>query len=904
VIPGLRALWARATSFRSRSRRERELQEELASHIEMHVEDNLRSGMPPEEARRAALVKLGGIERTRELYREQQGLPAVETLVQDLRLGLRSMRRSPGFTSVALAVLALGIGANTAMFSLVNALLLRPLPYPESERLLLVQTVDPEQRPLATAVPDFQEYRSRGRGLEGLASFYIRPSDLTGRDDPERIRVLIVSAEFLDVLRVPTALGRAFHAADERWGDHRVVVLTDGLWRRRFGGDPAILGQPVTLNSEPYTVVGVLPPRFSFLGRDLQALVPMSFAPGDNLNSHNNYFLTMVGRLQPGVGAATAVAELNRISEAIIREHPENRGTQIGARPLREAVVGDVRRGLLVLSGAVAFVLLITCANLANLALARAAARRREIAVRLAIGAGRRRLLRQLLTESVLLALTGSAMGLGLAWLSLGALNSLSQAILPRTEDVRIDGSVLVFNALVAVLSGVLFGLAPALRSLDLDPGASLKEGARSAGDPRGRRMRAVLVVGEVALSLVLLVGAGLMLKSLHELGRVDAGFDPRHVLTLQLGVPGGKYVDEALARRFSPLAYARAARFFDDVVAQARSLPGVSAAGAINGLPLMGEVWGKNVTLHDRPLPVSIRELPEIQYRVVTGDYFHAMGVPILAGRAFDEADTQQAARVAIINRTMALLHWKGKDPLGKLISVNPPVHLLPARTAPPGYEPERFTIVGVAADVRYGALRDAPAPLVYAPYAQGSEGTTTMFLAVRASGDLSALAAALRERVRRVDPDVPASNVQTMAERVSAAVARPRMQALVLGAFAGVALVLAAVGVYGVTAYAARQRTREIGIRMAVGASSRSIVALFLRQGALLVAIGVSAGLLGAFALSRTLRTLLFEVSPSDPLVFGAVATTLAAVALTAAWIPAIRATRLDPVEALREE
>jgi putative ABC transport system permease protein len=900
----LRAWWARATGWVGRARWERELDEELASHLEMHVEDNLRAGMTAAEARRAALVRLGGLEQTKELYRERRGLPLLDVLAQDIRLGLRMMRRSPGFTAVALAVLALGIGANAVMFSVVNALLLQPLPYPDPAQLLLVQTADAKGDDLATAVPDFHEYRSRNRSLQGLASFYLQPADLTGGGEPERIRALVVSAEFLDVLRVRPALGRGFRPGDERWGDHRAVILTDGFWRRRFAARPALVGEPIALNAELYTVVGILPAGFSFLGRDVQALVPMSFAPGDNLNSHNNYFLTMVGRLQAGVPATTALADLNRISQAIIALHPENEGTRIGARPLREALVGDVRTTLLVLFGAVVFVLLIGCANLANLLLARAAGRRREMALRIAMGATRRRLLRQLLTESVLLALAGSALALGLAWLSLRAINTLSQGILPRTEDVHIDTAVLGFTACAAVLTGVLFGLAPALRGVDVDLGGALKEGTRTAGDASGHRLRAALVVAEIALSLVLLIGAGLMVKSMGELAQVDAGFDARQVLTAQLSVPRRRYVDEELERRFSPLAYAKSTRFFSEVIEASRSLPGVSAVGAVNGLPLMGEIWSKSATLYDRPLPTTARELPPIQYRVVAGDYFRALGVPILEGRAFTDADTQNAPKVAIINREMARRHWPGRDPIGKVIAVNPPAHLVPAGSVPPGWEPTLYTIVGVAADTHYGPLSARPEPLVYTPYAQGSEGATTLYLVVRAAADPRALVAGLRGRLRQVDPEVPLSNVQTMAARVSSSMGRTRLQTLVLGSFAGLALLLAAVGIYGVMAHAGQQRTREIGIRMAVGATSRSILTLFLRQGLAMVGLGLSAGLLGAAALTHTLRTLLFEVRPTDPLVFATVTLVLAAVGLLAAWIPARRATRLDPLVALREE
>jgi putative ABC transport system permease protein len=824
-------------------------------------------------------------------------------IVQDGRHALRMMRRGPGLTGVALAVLALGIGANTVMFSVVHTLLLRPLPYPDSSRLQLVQPVDESRQPTSTAPPDFYVYRSRNRTFESFASFYSRPFDVTGGDEPERIRVLIVSSDLLGALRTVPALGRGLLPADETWGEHRVTVLMDGFWRRRFAGDPGIVGRQIVLNAESHTVVGILPPGFSFLGLDAQALVPMSFAPGDNLNSHNNYFLGLVGRLAHGVTSAGAAADLNRISEQITAEYPENRGTQMEVESLQGALVADVRRALLVLFGAVLFVLLIACADLASLLMARAATRRREIAVRIAIGASRRRVLGQLLTESILLALCGSVLAILLAWLSLGTLNALPQTVLPRTEDIRFDGVVLGYTALIAVLTGVLFGLAPAWRSVDVDPGEALQQGARTGGDARGNRVRSALVVAEIAMSLVLLIGAGLMAKSMHSLGRVEAGFDPRNVLTVQVGVPPRKYVDEHLARQFSPLAYTKSSRFYAEVVEEVRTLPGVSAAGAINGLPLMGDLWTKRVTLYDQPLPATAQGLPPIQYRVVTGDYFRALGVPLLAGRAFADTDTGDGTKVAIVNRELVRRYWKDEDPIGKVLSVNPPIQLVPRGTVPPDYEPTLFTVVGVVADVHYAALNTPPSPVVYVPFAQGSEGTTTMFLVVRAPDPL-ALMKGIRDRIRQVDPDIPASSVRTMEDRVSASLARPRLHAIVLGTFAGLALLLAGVGTYGVMSYAARQRTREIGIRMAVGASSRAILTLLLGRGLVMVAAGVAAGLVGAAGLTRALRTLLFGVSTSDPLVFGGVTATLAAIAMVAAWVPARRATRLEPVVALRED
>jgi putative ABC transport system permease protein len=900
----LRVLWARAFGFIGARRRERELDEELASHLEMHAEENVRRGMTPGEARRKAVLELGGVEQTKELCRDQRGLPIVALVAQDGRHALRMMRRNPGLTAVAMLVLSLGIGANAVIFSVVNTVLLRPLPYPEAERLYFVSATDEDRSPVSAPPPDYYAYRAHNRTFEAFAAFYVRPFDVTGSDEPERIRALIVSSEFLAALRTPPAAGRDFVRADEGWGDHRVVMLTDAFWRARFAGDPKVVGRQVNLNAEPYTVIGVLPAGFSYLGLDAQAVVPMAFPPGDNMNSRNNYFLNMVARLRSDATAAAARSDLDGIHRQILAEYPQSPGKQMEVKPLQAALVEDVRGGLLVLFGAVVFVLLIACADLANLLMARASARRREIALRIAIGASRRRVLGQLLTESVVLALCGSALALALAWVSVGLLNSLPQCILPRTEDIRVDAVVLAYTAFIALVTGVLFGIAPAWRSVDIAPGDALNEGARTGGDARGHRIRAALVAAEVAMSLVLLVGAGLMIKSVRGLTLVEAGFDPGNVLTAQLSVPQRKYVDEELARRFSPLAYEKATRFFQDVVDEVRAVPGVTGVGAINGLPLMGDVWGKYVTLYDRPIPANLRELPGIQYRVVAGDFFRAMGVPVVAGRAFDDTDTTEGAKVAMVSQEMVRRHWKGGDPIGKTLSVNPPANLLPPGAVPPDWAPTLYTVVGVAADVRYAAMGAPPLPVVYVPFAQGSEGATTMYLVVRSEHDPMALLAGIRDRVRQVDPDVPASDIRTMEDRVSASLASPRLQAIVLGTFAGLALVLAGVGIYGVMAYAMRQRTREIGIRMAIGASSRSILALFLKKGFAMVFAGIAGGLAAAFALTRVLRSLLFEVSTIDPMVFMGVTVVLAVVAMTAAAIPAYRAARLQPVVALRED
>jgi len=897
------------------ARGDRELADELDAHLQMHIDDNMRSGMTPGEARRHALLKLGGLDQTKEQYRDRRGVPWLETAMKDVRFALRLMARSPGFTLVVLLTLAIGIGANSVMFSVVNTLLLRPLPYHDSARLLFAQTVNAARRQAGmTSPPDFYAYRANNRTLDHLDAFYTRPFNLTGEAEPERVPTLIVSAGFFSTLGTPPALGRGFVPDDEKWGAHRVTILSDGLWRRRFGADPSIVGQRVTVNGESYVVAGVAPPKFSFLSIDAQMFVPMAFAPGDNMNSHSNNFLRMVGRLKPGVTLEQAAGDLNRLSDAIIAEQHVNTGTAIDVAPLRDALVGDVRQAVLVLIGAVGFVLLISCANLTNLLLSRAAVRRREIAVRLAMGATRARLIRQFLTESLLLAVAGGAAGLGLAYLLVGALNGLSQRVLPRAEDIHVDPAVLVFTFGVATLTGILFGLAPAIQSVAPEVTDDLKDGTRGASGGGARhRLRSALVVAEVALSLVLLAGAGLMVKSVYRLLHVDAGFQTERVLTMQINLPPEKYVDGELARRLSPLAYERTVRFFADVVDRARSVPGVHAVGAINGLPLMGEIWGKNIVFYDRPLPRELTGLSPIQYRVVAGDYFRALGIRIRSGRAFTERDVLQAPKVAIVNRELVRRYWNDQDPIGKVISVNPPLQILPKSVVdealktgqiPPGYEPDRFTVVGVADDVLYGGLSRSPLPLVYAPFAQASEGTTNMFLTVLTDGDPLAVVGAIREQIRQVDRDQPVASIQTMEARVSASVSQPRVQMNVLGAFAALAILLAAVGIYGVMSYSVTQRTREIGIRMALGAGRREVLGLVLGQGFTMVTLGLVAGLAGALLLTRVLRTLLFGVSTTDPAVFAAIVALLSATACIAAYVPARRATRVDPLVALRNE
>ena len=908
MIRAIRAALLRLAGVFVSRRREQELARELESHLQLHIDDNLRAGMSPEEARRVALVRLGGIEQTKERYRDRAGLPWLEMAIQDLRGSVRLMRRTPGFTLVAILTLAIGIGANTIMFSVVNAVLLRPLPYHDAERLVLVQALGRNGGAISTAAPDFYAFRERTSTLDFLDAYYSGAFNLTGGPEAERLQGLIVSSGFFSSLGTLPVLGRGFVAADEQWGSHRVAVLADGLWQRRFGADPSIVGATITLNAQPYTVVGILPPSFSFLGRDdLRVFVPMAFAPGDNMNSHNNYFLSMFGRLKPAITSATAAADFARAAEQIIREQPLNAGMSIAVSPLREVLVRDVRRSLLILLGAVACVLLIACANLANLLLARGATREREVAVRTALGATRTRLLRQLLTESVVLASAGGLAGLVVAYVAVDGLNLLSQRILPRAEAIRIDASVMAFTFGASVLTGMLFGLVPALKSSVARMNAGLKEGARGASSGSSHRLRAAFVVAEVALSLMLLIGAGLMVKSMYRILNVNSGFNADGVVTTLVSLSPQRYVDADLERQFTPLAYARAARFFADAIDAIRTVPGVRAVGAVNGLPLMGEIWSKSLTLLDRPLPAGLRDLPPYQFRVVAGDYFRAMGIRVLNGRPVGDEDTVDSPPVVVVNREAVRVFWNGDDPIGKTVSLNPPRSVLPddiRRRLPEGYEPPQFTVVGVVDDVRNGGLTRAVLPTVYAPYAQASEGTMSMFLTVRSDGDPMLTVPGIRDRVRQIDPNQPLGSFQTMAARVAASVSQQRTQVTVLATFAAMAVFLAAIGIYGVMSYWVNECKKEIGIRIALGAERQEVMRLVLRQAATVLFIGLACGVVGALIATRVLQSLLFEVSATDPSVFAIFVTALAASGWLAAYIPARRATRFDPVVTLRYE
>jgi putative ABC transport system permease protein len=901
----LRMLAARLKGSWRRPEIERELGEELRAHLEMLVEENMRRGMPADEARRQAKLELGNLSRIREDYRDQARVPFLEVLLQDLRYGLRMLRKSPAFAAVAIATLALGIGANAAIFSVVNGVLLRPLPYDDPSRLVYVISSAPERgfTNYATSPPDFRTLRERNHTLSNLSALYTSSFNLTGVPQPEKLSGEVVSAEYFTTLGVKPMIGRGFLPNEEKWGEHHVVVVSEGFWRSHLNADANINGKTLSLHGETYNVVGVMPASF-YTSNPVELWVPMAWKPKDVMDSHSNYFLTMVGRLKAGVTQQQALADLNAIMLAIAQQFPENKGIGADVQPMRDAWVGDVRLALMVLLGAVGFVLLIACVNVANLMLARSSGRQKEIAIRSALGAGRGRLFRQFITESVLLSLMGGACGLGLAYFSLRLL-PLAKNILPRMQQVQLDVWVLLFTFVVSVLTGIFFGLLPALQNARVKRlNDALKEGGRTSDSGGRSGIRKGLVITEVALALVLLVGAGLALKSFSRLLNVDRGFNADHVLSFSVSLPDSYDPDQDPRRIGAP---PRVVAFFQELLPRIEQLPGVKGAGAVSSLPLQGERWGKMFVVLDRPLPTAIEQIPIIQYRAVAGRYFGAMGIPLLKGRLLDEHDLANSAYSVVVNETLVRRFWPGQDPVGKTLLLTPPETLIPRDEIPPGFHIQQFSVVGVVADVHYGSLDKPAEPTVYASVLQ-HDYSLSPFITVRTTGDPRALVSSIRSLLSQFDRSLPISGIATMDEVVSQSAAQPRLEAILLGSFGLLALVLAGVGIYGVMSYTVTQRSSEIGIRMALGASRAAVLKMVIVQGLRLAAIGLAIGLafgwILAFAAKSVMAKLLFGVSSTDPATFAIIVGLLALVALLACFIPARRATRVDPMVALRYE
>ena len=806
----------------------------------------------------------------------------MHTLVQDLRYAIRTFRKSPAIAGVMVAVLALGIGANTAIFSLANALLLRPLPFPDADRLMVVwEDVSWIGFPRNTPAPaNYLDWKGQNQVFEDMAALQFFNFNLTGEEgEPERVTAIGVTASFFPVMGVKPLLGRPLGPEDDRPGAPHVAVLGHGLWERRFAGDPKIVGRDIALNGEKYTVTGVMPSGFSFPNREVEVYAAIGLSP-QRWAQRGSHYLEVVGRLKSGVTVQRARGDMEAIARRLAHDYPDS-NARIGVvvSPLREEYVLTVRTGILVLLAAVGCVLLIACANVANLLLARATARRREIAVRAALGAGRWRVVRQLLTESMLLALAGGVAGIALARGSFTVMEKLVPAAMPDTAAVRLDWAALGFTVVVAALAGVLFGLAPAWGATRVDLNDALKQGGRTATGG-GKRTRDWLVVGETALAVVLLTGAGLLIQTLARLRGVELGFRPEGVLTAVTLLPPANYVKNS-----DRLAFA------NKVLDRMRALPGVTGAGYANALPLVmkGNTQGFWPEGHPRP---RVGEVRDANYRKVTPEYFETMGIALQRGRCLRESDGDGAKMVAVINETMARQYWPDEDPLGRRFKFGGPDSDAPW-----------IEIVGIVAGVRQMGLELAPRAEVYVPMAQATTAAPNS-LVIRTKGDPIRLAAAVREQIRAVDPQQSVSKVRTMVDIVDEELGPRKLQMTLLGGLAGLALLLASVGIFGVLHFAVTQRFAEIGVRVALGAGPGDVARMVVGQGLRLAGIGVAIGVVGALAVTRLMSSMLFGVKASDPLAFAGAAAVLLAVAAVASWAPARRASRVDPVVALRAE
>jgi predicted permease len=830
----LRGWIMRFAGLFDKRRKDRELQDEMESHIQMHTEDNLQSGMTPEEARRQAMIKFGGMESTKEAFREQRGVRWLENLVQDVRFGARQLRKNPGFTSVAVLTLALGIGANTAIFSVVNG------------------------------------------------------------DRPETVPALRIGEGMFQLLGVPPLIGRTFQSDDFQSSKDHVVVLSHRLWQRRFGGNPSVVGQSLALNGESYVVVGVMPPQFQFA--PFWATKAEFWAPLDltaRATQRDGRSLRVFARLSPGVTRSHAQAEMDIIWRQLENAYPEtNSGRTVQVDALLEKVVGDIRPALLLLAGAVAFVLLIACANVANLLLVRGASRQKEFAVRTALGASHWRTIRQLLTESVTLSTIGGVLGLLLGLWGVGILKQMlavqaagSGNAIPRMTNITVDSNALLFTFVVALLTGLIFGLAPALRGAAPDLHGALKTSGRGATEGRGgRRLRSVLVVTEIALALVTLVGGGLMLRSFAELEAVDSGFASNKVLSFTVSLHGQ-----------ADLIAAKREAFYEQLLQKISALPSVTSASAVNHLPLAGDIWDRGISIEGRPAHKPNEGIDAV-YRVCRPGYFQTMGIVLEHGRDFTEQDGPDTPGAVVINEQLAHERWPGDDPVGKRITFDDK-----------DVAAKWLTVVGVIRNVKQRWSDDVRdeiyLPFQQSPWLSDPAGRySSMTLVIHASTNPLGLSDAARNAVQSLNPNVPVSSLTTLEQVVSDAVWQPRFNLVLISLFAVLALTLAAVGIYGVMAYTVTQRTHEIGIRMALGAQNGDVLKLVLGQGMRLAVLGTALGIGGAFGLTRLMTSLLYQVKPGDPITFTCVPALLTVVTLTACWLPARRAAKVDPIVALR--
>jgi putative ABC transport system permease protein len=879
----------RLANLLRRRRFERELEEEMRYHIERQTDENIAKGMSSEDARSAAMRTFAGLDQRKEECRDIRRLNFVENLMRDVRYALRGSIKYPAFTCAAILTLSLGIGANAAVFTMVNSVLLRQLPFKHAERLVWIWSTRTDRDKAFYSIQNFIDTRARTRTLDDIAAFANWGVNLTGAGDSVRLAGVRISANAFEMLGVDAAFGRTLLPSDGTPGANRVVVISNGLWRTKFGADEHLIGSPVLLNGTAYTVVGVLPPQFAMPNAEVEIASPLVFETDPQRSDRGSNFLRTFARLKPHATPSQAQAELTTITEQLKHEYPNENAKHTAPRvlALRDEVVGSYHALLWTLLGAVGIVLLIACTNLANMTLVRSAARKKDFAIRTALGGSRAQLTRELMTASILLAMVGGVLGLVLASWGVRLLIAIGPADLPRVEEVVLDWRVVAFAACLSLVIGMVFGLIPSMQTNRMDLNRALKSNGRSSGEnSAGVRIRRLLVMSEIALSLLLLVGTGLLIRSFIKLQSVSAGVDTRNVLSARLSLPATKYAQSDLM-----------IAFVDRLLQKLRHVPGVRSVSMGSVLPLSGMNTRADFSIAGRP-PLTEEERPAAQNRWVAPNYFRTMGIPLFRGRDFNDLDTQSSQSVVVIDEELAKRHFPSQDPLG--------MHLRVGDSGPNAREVE---IVGVVGGVKHFNLDEAPTPTYYSPIAQVPQPAlgfliNGMSLVVRAETEPLSLANQVRREIESIDNDVPASAVRTMDELLAASVAPRRFNLLLIEIFAGAALVLAAMGLYSVIAYTVVQRKHEIGIRMALGANASEVFKHVLREGLLLTIFGEAAGLTTALITTRFLSRLLFGVTPTDALTFGSITVILASVALVACYIPARRATSVDPCLALRNE
>ncbi len=893
-MKSLRALVARFAGMFSKSRREEEFADEIATHVQMQTEDNLRAGMSLEEARRAALMKLGGLEQTQQAYRERGTMPFLENLLYDIRYTLRQCRRDPGFAVTAVIVLALGIGASAAIFSVVNPILFRPLPYPGAERITMVWESRRGEKPMAVAFATFYGMRERSRSFESLAAVRPWQPAMIGSGEPERLEGQLVSADYFRVLGVLPALGRNFVAADDQFQGPNNVILSNALWQRHFAGDPQIIGRKITLDNNPYTVIGVMPASFeNVLAPAAELWAPLQYNPALPLDGREwGHHLQMVGRLRQGVSRQGAQSEstvvLNALAQQYAKGYDNSGGAsqQMQVNRVQDDLTRDVKPALFAIVGGVLLVLLMACVNVTNLLLARGAQRRAEFAMRAALGAGRARLLQQLLTESLLLAMAGGAFGIALAKSGVRVLIALSPPDLPRLGAIRLDGAVFFFAFAITTVVGLVVGLVPALQAARSDPQSRLQQSSRTTTGKQ-QLMRRALVISEMAIALVLLVSAGLLLRSVQRLFAAPTGFNSSHLLSMQVQ----DYDRRPVAEADQPAFDAARARFYERALQAVREIPGVQDVAFTSQLPLSGDFEGNSMYFESLP---GEKAIGAYRYEVTPG-YFAAMRIPLIRGRLLTEDDKAGAPGAVLISDSLARRLFPNRDPLGERVKMGPDM----------GHADRSWhVVVGIVGNVKQASLALEDPDAFYTTPTQWAWVDDVQSLVVRTSGDPTVLIPAIRSAIWSVDKDQPIVRISTMDKLVAESEAQRHFALVLFEAFALVGLLLAAIGIYGVLSGSVTERTREIGVRAALGATRADILALVLRQGMKLAAIGVVIGLAGALASSRALTTLLFGVSERDPVTYAGVTATLLAVAVVACWLPARRAAQVDPAITLRAD